>query len=412
MKKLKIKTFITIFVILTIFLVTILFIANYQDYARAKRSIEENLLRINPKDIVESIMDNPNKLDNVIERKRFIDATIYTIILDDANIKSIISHTEDGFIDDNVKTIAKEIIKKNQNNSLHIGNLYFSNYSYNYVLNRYIILMDNTETRSRLLTTLNTSIILFIMLEIMIFMISFVLARWITKPAEESFNKQKQFIADASHELKTPLAVIMASSEALENDRNKKKWIKNIQNEADRMNKLIASLLELARLDDENIQIQYEMNNLSKITEKSILTLESLIFEKEINLDYHIDKNIKLYSNIDEIKQLLTILLDNAIKHTDKDGNIVVELNENKNNISLKIKNTGSPIPKGEEEKIFERFYRIDKARNRSQNRYGLGLAIAKSIVQNHNGKIFASSDNKYTIFTVMFKKKNINTKI
>ena len=162
MKKLKIKTFITIFVILTIFLVTILFIANYQDYARAKRSIEENLLRINPKDIVESIMDNPNKLDNVIERKRFIDATIYTIILDDANIKSIISHTEDGFIDDNVKTIAKEIIKKNQNNSLHIGNLYFSNYSYNYVLNRYIILMVRRSGKICLISifTLKISLIL------------------------------------------------------------------------------------------------------------------------------------------------------------------------------------------------------------------------------------------------------------
>ena len=137
----------------------------------------------------------------------------------------------------------------------------------------------------------------------------------------------------------------------------------------------------------------------------SILPFESLIYEKNIKLDYKLDENIYLKSDSSEIKQLMAILMDNAIKHSKSKGKIIVTLSKEKDNISLSVKNKGEPIPKGEEERIFERFYRVDKSRNRNDNRYGLGLAIAKSIVERHNGTIKAFSTDEYTTFEINFKK-------
>ena len=130
------------------------------------------------------------------------------------------------------------------------------------------------------------------------------------------------------------------------------------------------------------------------------------MFEKNITLQYDINEKIYLNCNSDEIKQLVSILLDNAIKHSINNGKIIVNLYKNKNNIILEVKNKGKSIEKGEEEKIFERFYRVDESRNRNDNRYGLGLAIAKSIVEKNNGNISAHSSNGYTTFKVVFKNK------
>ena len=128
-----------------------------------------------------------------------------------------------------------------------------------------------------------------------------------------------------------------------------------------------------------------------------------MFFENKIKYEYYINENIFYKCNGEQIKQVVGILIDNAIKHTKKNGQVIVSLNKNKNNIVLKVKNSGEPIQKGEEEKIFERFYRSDESRNRDSKRYGLGLAIAKSIVEKHHGKIKAYSNNGITTFTVIF---------
>ena len=229
------------------------------------------------------------------------------------------------------------------------------------------------------------------------------LTNWAIKPALEALDNQKQFVADASHELKTPIAVIMANSEALENEPNEKKWLNNIKSEAERMNDLISDLLDMARLENSNNKEIYQTENLSKLVEMSILTFESLIYEKNIKLDYVIDENISLNCNGSQIKQLVAILIDNAINHSDlKNGEIDIILKKEKINIILEVKNKGKEIPKEEREKIFERFYRADESRNRNSNRYGLGLAIAKNIVLNHNGKISVDYLSGYTVFKVV----------
>lgn len=169
------------------------------------------------------------------------------------------------------------------------------------------------------------------------------------------------------------------------------------------MNLLITDLLELAKTEQKVIDLKE--GDLSKTVELSTLTFEGKAFESNIKIDYDITSNIKMKMSENNIKQLVEILLDNAIKHSESGSTINISLKENNNQIELLVKNKGEAIPKDEEEKIFERFYRVDKSRNRDSNRYGLGLAIAKNIVLNHGGKISASSMNHITTFKVLFKK-------
>lgn len=411
MKKLKNKVFLVLFFILTLFLFTILVIFNYQDYSNEVNLVRSNLLRLdNMFNRREEMLEIPNvqyqqRNEIKFEQRIFMDSSVYTVVLDnDNNIIDIVSHTVNGLDEEKITSIARNIIDNKDKNDTKVGNLYFTDYSYSFKNNNSLVIIDNQKTQERLYSILKTSIIIFTLLELVIIYVSIKLTSWIIKPVVESFNKQKQFVADASHELKTPLAVIMASADALENDLKETKWLNNIKSESERMNKLISNLLDLAKLENGISKKEYSLSNLSKLVEMSILTFEAIIYEKNIKLNYNIEENINLSCNSEQIKQLMVILIDNAIKHSIKDGEININLLKERNSYILEVKNKGKEIPKGEEEKIFERFYKVDESRNRDDNRYGLGLAIAKSIVLNHNGKISANSNDGYTTFRVEFK--------
>lgn len=406
MKKLRNKVFFTIFTILTISIISFITIFNAQNYIEQKNSVV-NSLNI----FTDNEGKHRNKMNGLYQFRpiddniRFMDSTVYTILMDeDNNIKEIINHSNSEVHFDEIALLASRILNKHNIKNKYIGCLYFSNYSYVYSQGNYLIIFDNSDIKISLLAVLRLSILIFILLEVVVFFISKIITEWIIVPVKESFDKQKQFIADASHELKTPLSVIVASSEALEDNPKEKKWLKNIKSEADRMSLLINDLLKLASSEEKN-SLDLKEKDLSKIVELSTLTFEGRAFEKNIKIDYDIDSNIKMKLDENSIKQLVEILLDNATNHSKKGGTINISLKEVNNNIELLVKNMGDEIPRGEESKIFERFYRGDKSRNRDNNRYGLGLAIAKNIVDNHNGEIGASSSDGVTTFKVLFKK-------
>lgn len=400
MNKLKNKVFVVLITILTSFLLVLVIIFNYQNYQREYTEVNDNLSKIE-KEYRQGFFIQD--LNNSLGRPFFLDTNVYIVSFDnDFNIIEIISYTKDNTNSGTIKDNAIKFI--NTGKDKKIGNLYFSKYSYLLDKNNNLIIIDNSNINHRLSSLLRFSVLIFILLEVLAGYISIMLTRWLVRPVEETFNKQRQFVFDASHELKTPLAVIIASAEMLEKNPKEKKWLSNIKSEADRMNKLVINLLDLAKTESLPSKLKYSTVNLSKETERSILTFEGLVFEKGLEIDYDIEDNIEFSCDLDKIKELLSILLDNAIKHSYDNAKIRVNLFKEKENIILEVINNGDDIPKDKQNKIFERFYRVDEARNRNENRYGLGLAIAKNIVDIHQGKISVTSSNNYTTFKVIFK--------
>jgi len=429
MKKLKNKVFLVIFSLLTLFLLSIIVIFNYQDYHEEQLSIERILgtmdnkhlnNRLNkvdtdstPEDIPEDVTKESNTppedtKDNTNRPDIFIDSIVYTVILENNEVKEIVSHSyEEKLTEDEVKYLAEDIISTKKS-STNIGFLYFQDYSYSFKEdNTILVIVDNSNSQKKLYSTLRTSLIIFIILELVIIFVSLKLTSWIIIPVVNAFDSQRQFIADASHELKTPISIIVANAEMLEKEPSNQKWLNNIKSESDRMTKLVSNLLDLAKLENPNPQTSLEKINLSKTIEMAILPFESLTYEQNIKLEYNITPDISYKCNQEQIKQLLAILIDNAIKHSSSKGHIIINLSKNKNDLIIEVKNKGKAIKKEEQEKIFERFYRADESRNRNSNRYGLGLAIAKSIVLNHKGTIKVVSENGYNNFIVTFKSAN-----
>ena len=263
-----------------------------------------------------------------------------------------------------------------------------------------VTLIESETTIKELKITIMISIIIGALGIIIIFVIAKKISTIIVQPVENTFERQKQFISDASHELKTPLAVIEANADVLQDKVGENKWITYIQNEVQSMNKLVNDLLVLARMENKTTSNNQKFN-ISKEVEMSVSVFESMMYEKKITLETNINEGIEFNGDKEDIKHIISIILDNAIKHTEENSKIIVNTLKEKNDIKIEIKNQGEPIPEEEREKIFERFYRVDKARSRSEKRYGLGLSIAKGIVEKYNGTISVSCKDGFTSFIV-----------
>lgn len=387
------KIFHLLIIILTTFLSSIFIAFNLSIYNKEYNDLKEKFMIINS--TIQKNSYNPIFMEN----------EVYVVIFNrTGNINKIINYSSNDLTDSEIKELV--INNVNKINSKKIESLYTSDYVFMETKEGNLIMVNNTSTKSYLLKELFKSILVFITLETIQVIISLNITKRIVKPVNESFIRQKQFIYDASHELKTPIAIISASAEMLEKNPKEKKWLDNIKTENNRMNKLVISLLDLSKSENIKENEVYTSVNLSKVIKNKALTFESLIYENSLELDVDVVNDIMFNCNEDRIKELLSILMDNAIKHSLPNSQITVKLSKEKNNIYLSVKNKGKEIPISEREKIFERFYRLDKSRNRDDNRYGIGLSIAKNIVINHNGTISVNCKDGYTTFMVNFKQK------
>jgi signal transduction histidine kinase len=271
-----------------------------------------------------------------------------------------------------------------------------------------IVFLDVTAEQE----ILSSLVIRFIGIFALSFIAVYILSSFITKkaiaPVKESFDKQKQFISDASHELKTPLAVMNTNIDVLlskDGDHEDQKWLKYIKDEISRMDKLTKDLLYLANVSEDQSKDEITGINISSKLESIALSIEPLAYKKHVTIHTNIEDNITVQFNDQNLHQIILILLENAIKYNIEQGIINVTLHKKSNHTYLEVSNTGVGIKEVDIPHIFDRFYKGDKSRKNTHNSYGLGLSIAHAIMERNGGTIEVESKEKeLTTFTLKFK--------
>ena len=233
--------------------------------------------------------------------------------------------------------------------------------------------------------------------------VSTLLARWAVRPVEQAWAEQRQFVADASHELKTPLTVILTNAELLQTDPDPR-YARSVLAMSRRMRTLVESLLELARVDGGAARAAFEETDLSQLLEDELLPFEPVYFERGLTLRSDISGDIRISGSPRHLRQVVSILLDNAMNHSPEGSTVSLRLTRQGGSALLTAANPAPPMSREECQRIFRRFYRSDPAR--SGGGYGLGLPIAKGIVTDHGGKIWAESRDGELVFSVLLPLK------
>ncbi len=315
---------------------------------------------------------------------RFQLTTFYTVAVSyDGETLEIKNEQQGVHSDDELKELTLEIINSGKESGTKDNLAFYKMEKYGYIL---VAFADNTVINESAMTLFRYTLVFGGVAIILFFFLSVFLARKIVNPLEESYQRQKQFISDAGHELKTPVSVVSANAELLAREIGDNTWLQNIQYENERMGILVSQLLELART--ENITPQMERIDFSRLAAGEALPFESVAFEKGLVLNTDIQGDVIIDGNTDQMKQLVSILLDNAIRHSKSQGEVYLSLTREHGFAKLSVINKGDEIEPKQRQRIFERFYRIDTARNSEDKHYGLGLAIAKAIASSHKGHI------------------------
>ena len=305
------------------------------------------------------------------------------------------------FTDAQVKALISEAVARPYSAG-SVGNVY---YSMAVLKNNDILLVASDMTpqlialRNETVNTLLTILSAYVLLGVIVWGLSFT----IFKPVKEAFDKQRQFVSNASHELKTPLSIISANADVLRQNSDNE-FLTNIHSQTVRMNTLIGDMLTLAKMEESKVVLRKENFNLTNQILQCALPFDAVAFEKGKTITLDLEKEIKLLGDKESVTKLVSILLDNAIKHAPDNTEITLKLKKENGKIHFSVFNIGSQIPFRHSNKVFERFYRGDHSRSRDSGGSGLGLSIAKRIADDNKWKISAISHlNQSMTITVIF---------
>lgn len=275
-----------------------------------------------------------------------------------------------------------------------------------------IAFADYTWETSSLRTLILSCLLIWCLAMAAFFFVGLFLSVLALRPAEKAWKQQRQFVADASHELKTPLTVILANTGIVlahpdEPVSAQSKWLEYTQEEARQMKGLVEDLLFLAKSDAARQEFHAAELDLSEVVQGCLLPFEPVAFEAGVQLEARVDLGLTLTGDEAQLRRLIRILLDNGIKYAGGNGTVTLTLTRQQEKLRLSVHNTGAAIPPEHLPHLFERFYRADAARDRAQGGYGLGLAIAKAITEQHRGSItVASRPATGTVFTVLLPRR------
>lgn len=317
--------------------------------------------------------------------------------------KNIITvNTDDVFFTSAQEAVeyAKTVLSKGQSRGFYKG--------FKYLIEdtgkgKLIAFVDVVKDYGVIYSNLGNSIIIGIVVLFLVALFSFLLSKKAVRPMAQAYKKQNAFITDASHELKTPLAIIKTSADVLEMENGECKWTGNIHKQVNRLNELIGNLISLTKLDESDELEKFEFS-FSDILSESVTDVKDYALSLNKNIIANIEKGISFKGNEELIRKVIYILLDNSIKYAKENSDINVNLSRQNRRIVFTIENEADNLEIKNYNVLFERFYRSDSSRNSKTGGYGIGLSIAQSIVLKHRGRISADSfDGKKIIFSVKF---------
>ncbi|MBQ0166918.1 MAG: GHKL domain-containing protein [Treponema sp.] len=314
-------------------------------------------------------------------------------------VTSIISDFPIHYTSDEICSLVNEVFSLGEERGVYSGMLYqVAKKPYGYLA----AFVDVRLERNMQNQLFRVTLLIYILSLGFSCVIAWLLSLWAIKPVREAFDKQRQFVADASHELKTPLSTIAANMDVLVSETGENRWTGYINSEVERMSDLVKDLLYLAKCDSGATQYTMNRFDVSRAVESAVLPFETAVFERNMTLETHIESGLEMTGDEKRIQQLVIILLDNAVKQSEEGAVITVKLSGTGSHRTLSVRNTGAGISDEDRKRIFERFYRADSSRTRDTGGSGLGLSIAKSIADAHQARLEVASDGEtWTEFTL-----------
>lgn len=395
LKKLRIKFVVITMVIVSAMLCTIFGML----FHFTKTNLENESIAA-----VKSIADNPMHMGRPGEPNSQIHLPYFTLEL---GMNGEILSKNGGYYDlsdeDFLEDVLEDVLEDNrQIGALREYNLRFCK-SFS-PFGQTVVFVDMSSEQAALTNLVQISAFIGLVSFVAFWGISILLARWVVRPVDKAWKQQQQFVSNASHELKTPLTVILSNAQLLQEEpfgeESKKQYVSGIVTMARQMRHLLEQMLELARSDNAQTA-PFAPLDFSLLAADAMLPFEPVFFEKGMTLEGSFQPDIQVNGNKGQLKQVLDILLDNAQKYATAKGKTVISLRrQGKNRCVLSVANEGAPIPREDLENLFKRFYRADEARS-ERGSFGLGLSIAESIVASHKGKIRAQSQEGINTFFV-----------
>ncbi len=408
-KKLQKKYILSAMLVVTVLLTLIIGSINIHNFLEINKKtndtinfIADNNGKFPQKDLEPPKDHDPNNLNNRFSPEAPFETRYFTVTLNPDNSISKINCDKIAAIGEvEAANFTNKLIQKNKTRG------FIKNYKYLRVLNdedlTMFIFLDCTKELTTFKQFLSTSIIISILGIVCFFILVIIFTKIVTKPVLNTYTKQRQFITDASHELKTPLTIINASCDILEYQYHDNEWISSIKTQVSRLTDLTNKLVFLSKMDEETKKTIMTDFSLSEVLKEAVLPYVALSKTTKKEFSFNIAEGLTLYGDVSMIREMFDLLLDNAFKYSSDLGKINIEASPLHKKTKIILSNDTNGVPEGDLNVLFERFYRLDNSRNSELGGHGIGLSVVKAIVLQHKGTINAKSpDGKLIIFTIV----------